>query len=103
DALRDQLSALPIEPARDGVHGCLAQVADRRESARHVAVESAKAGGELALVARREEQRARLVRIGHEQHAANARLQVLLGDVRLPVAEDRLESLQVRAEDRLDL
>ena len=60
----------------------LGHVADDRQPAAHVAVERAVADGQLALVAGGQQQAAELVRQGHQDLAADAGLDVLLGDVR---------------------
>ena len=103
NARGDQLApTLPVEPAGQRVHRGLGQIADGGEPSRHVAVERAEPGGQLALVSRRQQQGARLVRERHQQHPADARLEVFLGHVRLAAGEERRQGGQVRLEDRLD-
>src|SRR5438552_933620 len=81
-AVRDRRGvALPVAPPRELVDERLRYVLDRGEAAGHVAVQRGVADGELALVAGREHERAELVGHRHEQVAADARLEVLLGDV----------------------
>ena len=70
-----------VRGARDPVDERLRDVADHREAARHVAVERAVADRELALVAGREDEAARVVRERHQDLPAHARLHVLLGEV----------------------
>ena len=55
----------------------------RRQRAAHVAVKRAIADGHLRFVAGRQHQRAELVRQRHQRHAAQPRLDVFLGLVRL--------------------
>ena len=55
----------------------LRQVADERDAAAHVTVERGVAERDLGFVAARDEERARVVRLGHHQEPADARLQVL--------------------------
>src|SRR5439155_128589 len=77
-------------------------VLDHREAARHVAVERGVAHADLALVARGQHEPAELVRERHEQRAADARLDVFLGDVFLEALEWLRERLQEALEDRRD-
>ena len=58
----------------------LGHVLDHGEPARGVAVERRVAGRHLALVARGEHDPPLGVRHGHEEHAAKARLEVLVGE-----------------------
>lgn len=67
--------------ASEGIDAHLGQVGDDGEAAAHVAIEGAVADGDLALVARGEEERAELVGHGHEEEAAGAGLDVFLGHV----------------------
>ena len=62
------------------VHRRLGDVLEHGETAGHVAVKGAVAGGDLRLVAGREHDVAELVRQCVQDHAANPRLQVLLRD-----------------------
>ena len=70
-----------LQPARHAVDHRLRHVGDHGEAAGHVAVERAVADRQLRLVAGRQQQRAALVRQRHQQVAADARLDVLFGDV----------------------
>ena len=79
--------SLGVPPRGELVHERLRDVLDGREPARHVAVERGVPHRVLALVAGGEHQRAELVRERHQQVAADARLQVLLGDVLLHAGE----------------
>ena len=65
----------------------LRHVLDHREAAGRVAVQRRVADRVLGLVAGRQHEPAELVRERHQQVAADPRLQVLLGDVRLAAAE----------------
>ena len=64
------------------------------EAAGHVAVERAVADGHLGFVAGAEHQRAEFIGQGHEQIAADARLDIFLGDVFGPPSEDARRSLR---------
>ena len=66
----------------------LRAVLDHREAAGAVAVERRVADRHLGLVAGRQDQPAELVGHRHQQVAADAGLEVLLGDVLLAIAED---------------
>ena len=99
--LRDD-RAVVVDAAGKRVHLRLPQVADRRQRAGHVAVQGGVAGGQLALVAGGQGQRAGLVRERHHQRAADARLEVLLRRVGRAAGEDRPQRVQVRRERRLD-
>src|SRR5690606_8914219 len=90
------------DPPRQPIDEELRHVADHGKPAGHVSVERAVAGGELALVAGRKEHRAALVRKRHEEEAANASLEILLGDVLREAREDRRERLERRLERLLD-
>ena len=95
-ALRDGRRAagaarVVVDPAGEGVDLRLEDVGDDGEAAAHVAVERAIADGDLALVAGGEQQRAEFVGQRHHEHAAHARLDVLLGDVARPSGEDRAQ------------
>src|SRR5947209_648078 len=76
DGPRDQL-AFAIDVARERIDLGLENVADDGESDVRVAVERAVAEGEFRLVAGRKQQTALGVRDGHQDVAAQARLQVL--------------------------
>ena len=71
-------------------------VADDGESTAHVAVECTISDGEFALVAGGEHARSPFVGESHESHAAQARLQVLFGDVRFRALEDGGQGLHHR-------
>ena len=71
----------PVAPARDPVHHHLRQVGDHRQAAVHVAVQRAVAHRHLGLVPGGQQQRAVLVGKRHQQVAADARLDVLLGHI----------------------
>ena len=70
-----------VAPARQPEDQCLEHVLDHRKAAGHVAVQRAVAGGHLALVAGGQHDAAELVGQRHQQHAADAGLDVLLGRV----------------------
>ena len=93
DVLRNRIVMPPVRDARQLVDERLRNVADDGQSAAHVAVQSAVADGEFALVSGGEHQRARLVGQRHQRHASQARLQVLFGDVRRRAAENRSPAL----------
>ena len=100
-ALRDH-EALAVAPVGNAIDQRLHDVLDDREPAGHVAVERGVARGHLALVARGDDDGARLVRKRHEQRAADARLQVLLGLVRGEPLEGRRELGLEGLEERVD-
>ncbi len=93
--------------ARKRVNQRLRHVADHGQAAAHIAIERAVADGQFALVAGGQHQRAPLIRQGHQCDAAQARLQVLLGDVARRAGEKRirasLRNCIVAAGDRDDL
>ena len=91
-----------IAVARQAIHEQLAAVLDRRKTAGHVAIERGIADRHLALVAGREQHAPCLVRQGHEQQHAAARLDVLLGGVRRPAGKFVLERRQRRLEHSFD-
>src|SRR5687767_9525361 len=70
-----------VAVAREPVDHHLGQVFQYRKTSRHVAVKRRVTGSHLALVAGREHDRAGLVGEGHQQRAADARLQILFRDV----------------------
>ena len=72
------------------------------EPAGHVAVQRAVADRQLRLVAGRQQQRAALVRQRHQQVAADARLDVLLGDVARRAGERRAQRVVHRAHRRFE-
>ena len=88
-----------VAPARQPEDRGLEQVLDHGEAAGHVAVQRAVAGGHLALVAGGQHDAAELVGQRHQQHAADARLDVLLGRV----LGQALELLRQRGLERLEL
>ena len=65
-----------IEPGAELKHGGFVEIADHGQAAVHVAVEGAIAHGQLRFVAGGEQQLAALVGQGHQQGAADARLQI---------------------------
>ena len=67
----------PVTVRAQAVHEGLGDILDDGKAARHVAVQGAITDGHLALVARRQDDAAVLVRQGHQQGAADARLDVL--------------------------
>jgi hypothetical protein len=71
-----------VAPAAEVEHEGLGHVLDHREAAGHVAVQGAVADRGLALVAGGEHEPAELVGQRHQDVAADAGLQVFLGDVR---------------------
>ena len=81
------ISRVAVDVARQIVDHRLGHVADHRQAAAHVAVERAVADGELALVAGGEQQVVVLVGERHQDGAADAGLDVLLGDVGLASRE----------------
>ncbi len=85
-----------VGDARQRIDQCLRHVADHGEAAAHVAIERAVADGELALVAGGEHQRAPFVRERHQGDAAQARLQILLGDAGRSAVEQRIEHIDER-------
>jgi predicted transcriptional regulator len=94
--------AVSIEPIADGVDARLDQIADDRQSANHVAVKRAVAHRHLGLVAGGEHQGAKFVGERHQERAANARLNVFLGDVFLHAGKSGIESLGELREERFD-
>src|SRR5919202_999812 len=88
DAVRDQLLLrVFVQVLREPEDVRLENVLQQREAAGHVAVQGRVADGELGLVARRDDEPAEFVRERHQQHAADARLEVLLGEI-APVARE---------------
>ena len=85
---RDPL-AVAIELRGQLVDQRLRDVRDERVPAGHVAVERAVADGDLGLVARREHEVPEPVRERHQDRAADAGLQVLLGQRGSALAEGR--------------
>ena len=83
-----------VGDARERIYQRLGHVADYGEAAAHVAVQSAIADCQLALVARRQHQRAPLVGQRHEGDAAQPGLQILLGDVARGAGKEWIEHLQ---------
>ncbi len=103
DVLGDELAAgAVVAVAAEPVDQQLGHVLDHREAAGGVAVEGAVADGALALVAGGEHEPAELVRQRHQGHAPDARLEVLLGEVRLTTVEAGRQHLAERGERRLD-
>ena len=86
DAGRNHFAAA-VAPPREAVHPALQHVLQHREAARHVAVEGGVAHAHLALVPGRQHEPSELVGEGHQQVAADARLQVLFRHVRGGVRE----------------
>ena len=87
------------QPAQP-VDGRLVDVLDDGEATGRVAVERGVADGHLALVACRQHQPAELVGQRHEQHPADAALQVLLGEIGLEAGEGRSQQLEERRRRR---
>ena len=103
DRPRNQLAARTlVEVLRKAKDVGLEDVFDQREAARHVAVQRRVADRELGLVARRNHQPPELVRQRHQQHAADPRLQVLLGQIGLPPLERLGEDARECLDDGLD-
>ena len=78
---------LRVAIAAQVVDQCLGHVLDHGEPARRVPVERGVAGGHLALVPRGQHDPSLGVRDRHQQHAAEARLQVLVGEAERLAAE----------------
>ena len=87
-----------VPPRGQRVDVGLVLILQHRIAAAHVAVERGVAHRHLGLVAGRQQHRTELVGDGHQQEAAHARLDVLLGDVALAAGEQRLQ----HALDRVD-
>ena len=68
-----------VAPAGDLPHTGLEQILDRSVSADRIAVNRGIAAGKLRLVARGDSQKPLGIRICHDNHTANTRLQVLSG------------------------
>ena len=83
-------------------HVRLEHVLEEREPAGHVPVERRVADRELRLVAGGDDEPAELVRQRHQQHAADAGLEVLLGQVAIEVVEARRERLLEGGDDLVD-
>ncbi len=95
--------AFAVDRAAQRVHLGLHHVADHGERADHVAVERAVAGRHLAFVAGREHKRVPLVGQRHKQRAANARLEVFLGEIAGGAVEqgaERVVELPEHGRDR---
>ena len=105
---RDHLAVRPERAGRlpavaqraEPEHLHLVEVLDRIEAAVHVAVERGVADRHFRLVAGRHHHRARLVGDRHQDHAAGAALDVLLGDVARLAGEHSRERM-LDALDRL--
>ena len=80
----------------------LVDVLQQCEPARHVPVERRVADRQLGLVAGRDHEPAELVGERHQQHAADARLDVLLGEVGLAPLEARCQRGDECLDHRLD-
>ena len=103
DRARDRMRLVaPVAVVDEPVDERLRHVLDDREAAGRVAVERRVADRVLRLVAGREHEPAELVRQRHQQVAADPRLQVLLGDVRLAALEDGGQHLLVDLHRRRD-
>ena len=94
--------ALAVDVAGKGVDVCFVEVADDAEGAAEVAVEGAVADCRLAVVGGVKGDVAELVGHCHDQHAADARLEVFFGDAKWQVAECRLEGSKVLVVDISD-
>ena len=93
-----------VGASRERVDVALVDVAEHRETSHGVTIESAVAHRELALVSRREHQPALGVRDGHQQRAADARLDVLLREAVIGArAEELREGGEVGFVDRPDV
>jgi len=101
DAFRDNASEA-VAIACETVDERLADVLQNGEAAGHVTVERRITDGHLGFVSRRQHDRAELVRQRHQQRAANARLNVLLGRIDGTIAELARQRLQKSAEYGLD-
>src|SRR5690606_39352861 len=97
-----RLAVAGVAPDGERSHERLGYVLEDGKAACHVAVQRRVPGRELALVARREKQPAELVGERHEQHTADAGLQVLLRYVRLAPLECGRECLPQGIERALD-
>src|SRR5205085_8572685 len=103
DRARDDVAAgARVDVAGDLVHQRLRHVLDDREAAGHVAVERGVSDRDLALVAGGEYEPAELVAQRHQQGAADAGLDVLLGDIFLEPLERRRQRLLEAREDGRD-
>ncbi len=98
--LRDH-RPVAVDVPRESVDEHLRDVRDEGVTAGHVAVEGAVPDGQLRLVAGREHEVAEGVREGHQDGAADAGLDVLLGGLP-PFAELAAERLAVGLEDLAD-
>src|SRR5713101_7238198 len=103
DALRNQLmTGSLVEVARKLEHVRLVDVLQEGEATGHVAVEGCVPDRELRLVTGRDEHPAELVRQRHQQDAAGARLDVLLGQISLRARERLPQRVVERVDDRAD-
>ena len=92
-----------VAPARQRVDLGLVHILQHRIAAAHVAVQRRVADRHLGLVAGGDQQVAELVGEAHQQQAAHARLQVLLGDVALQPREQRRQRRLRPGDGRLDV
>ena len=91
-----------VDVASQPVDVQLRQIANERDAAAHVAVERGVAERDLGFVAARNQQRAGVVRLGHHQQAADARVQVFAREVLRDRMRVRLEHLAHVLVDVLD-
>ena len=80
----------------------LVDVLQQGEASGHVTVERRVTDRKLGLVSRRDEHPPELVGERHQEHSSYARLDVLLGEVRLATGECVCERLREGVDDRAD-
>lgn len=80
DGVDGDEDAVAVEVSRELPDASLGEVCDGRERAAHVAVEGTVTDRELRLVACGEQEGVVVVCVGHQEDAADAGLEVLLGD-----------------------
>ena len=102
DGVDGDEDSVAVDVAREFPDAPFGKVGDGSECAAHVAIEGAVADGELGLVASGEQQGVVVVRVGHEEDAANAGLEVLFGEPVGLVLEGGLQGVAERDEGRLD-
>ena len=106
----DHLTAWPLHPVEMmGVapaagleHACLVEILDRVIAARHVAIDRGIAHRDLGFIAGGQKHLAELVRQRHEHHAAQAGLDVFLGQIGAGACKERRKRFKHRVMCRAD-
>ena len=93
---------VPVAPFAQAEHGQLVGVLEHRITARHVAIDGRITDAHLALVAGGKQHVTELVRQRHQGHTADARLDILLGDVDVAVGKTVLQHRVETLDRRID-